>query len=112
MTATDEKSKIEDRQREEAAKRTHDGVEWHPRLFRHVHGGTCSLEEGEEDLEWIINADIDPALDPAAQTQQVLDIYPILAGQAAANAIPPYHTPAAAADSAPLRSASADLIDL
>lgn len=54
--ATDEKTSIEDRQREEAAKRAQDGVEWRPRLFRAVKGGPGGAEEGEEDLEWIINA--------------------------------------------------------
>lgn len=54
--ATIEKTKIEDQQREEAAKRINDGVEWHPRLFRMVRGGPGGSEEGEEDLEWIINA--------------------------------------------------------
>ncbi len=56
--ATDEKTKIEDRQREEAASRAQDDVEWHPRLFRRVQGGPGGLEEGEEDLEWIINATV------------------------------------------------------
>lgn len=56
--ATDEKTKIEDRQREEAAARAADGVEWHPRLFRRVRGGRGGPEEGEEDLEWIINANM------------------------------------------------------
>jgi len=54
--ATDEKTKIEDMQREEAAKRAQDVVEWRPRLFRPVKGGPGNGEEGEEDLEWIINA--------------------------------------------------------
>jgi len=54
--ATDEKTKIEETQREEAATRAHDGVEWHPRLFRRVRGGPGGSEEGSEDLEWIINA--------------------------------------------------------
>lgn len=54
--ATDEKTKIEDMQRDEAAKRVQDGVEWHPRLFRRVRGGPGGPEEGDEDLEWIINA--------------------------------------------------------
>jgi len=54
--ATEEKTKIEDMQREEAAVRANDGVEWHPRLFRRVKGGPGGSEEGEEDLEWIINA--------------------------------------------------------
>lgn len=56
--ATDEKTKIEDRQREEAAKRAEDGVEWHPRLFRRTQGGPGGLDEGEEDLDWIINAEM------------------------------------------------------
>lgn len=53
--ATDEKSLIEERQREEAAKRAADGLEWTPRLFRRVKGGPGGSEEGEEDLEWIIS---------------------------------------------------------
>lgn len=56
--ATDEKTKIEDMQRDEAAKRSQDGVEWHPRLFRRVRGGPGGPEEEEEDLEWIINAHV------------------------------------------------------
>jgi len=54
--ATDEKTLVEDRQRQEAALRAADGVEWTPRLFRRVRGGPGGSEEGEEDLEWIINA--------------------------------------------------------
>lgn len=54
--ATDEKTKIEDRQREEAAARAAENIEWHPRLFRRVQGGPGGEEEGEEELEWIINA--------------------------------------------------------
>lgn len=53
--ATDEKTKVEDRQREEAAKRAQEGIEWQPRLFRKVHEGP---EEGLEDLEWIIDANM------------------------------------------------------
>ena len=56
--ATDEKTKIEDMQRDEAAKRAEDGVEWKPRLFRHVRGGKGGSEEGEEDLDWILNANM------------------------------------------------------
>lgn len=56
--ATDEKTRIEDMQREETAKRAEDGVEWHPRLFRSVRGGLGGPEEGEEDLDWILNADM------------------------------------------------------
>lgn len=54
--ATDEKTKIEDRQREEAATRAQENVEWIPRLFRAVKSAPGGPEEGEESLEWIINA--------------------------------------------------------
>lgn len=56
--ATDSKTAIEDRQREEAAKRAEQGVEWRPKLFRHVQGGPGGPDEGEEDLDWIINAEV------------------------------------------------------
>ncbi|KAE8339128.1 hypothetical protein BDV24DRAFT_136759 [Aspergillus arachidicola] len=78
--ATDEKTKIEDRQREEAAKRANDGVEWHPKLFRRVQGGPGGADEGEEDLDWVINAQID-AHNPELATKQILSIAPILEGQ-------------------------------
>ncbi|KAJ5684334.1 uncharacterized protein N7477_000679 [Penicillium maclennaniae] len=69
--ATDEKTKIEDRQREEAAKRADDGVDWKPRLFRAVQGGPGGSEEGDEDLDWIINAErIRPVPDTATQAFQ------------------------------------------
>ena len=54
--ATEEKTKIEDRQREETAQRADKGIEWRPKLFRRVHGGPGGPEEGEEDLDWILNA--------------------------------------------------------
>lgn len=78
--ATDEKTKIEDMQRDEAAKRAEDGVEWHPRLFRPVQGGPGGSEEGEEDLDWILNANIDGKT-PAEQVRQILAVTPILRGQ-------------------------------
>jgi hypothetical protein len=56
--ATDEKTKIEDRQREEAALRAQENIEWVPRLFRAVRSGPGEPEEGEESLEWIINANM------------------------------------------------------
>ncbi|PBP22647.1 oxysterol-binding protein [Diplocarpon rosae] len=78
--ATFEKTKIEDMQRDEAAKRAEDGVEWHPKLFRAVKGGPGGPEEGEEDLDWILNATIDGAT-PEKQAEQILAIIPILKGQ-------------------------------
>ncbi len=56
--ATEEKSKVEDRQRDETAKRTEQGIEWQPKLFRPVRGGSGGPEEGEEDLDWILNANM------------------------------------------------------
>lgn len=56
--ATAEKTKIEDRQREEAAQRAEQGIEWQPRLFRPVRGGPGGSEEGEEGLDFIINAEM------------------------------------------------------
>lgn len=59
--ATDEKTLIEDRQREEAAQRG-EGVEWEPKLFRKALGssgkGGPGDEPGEENLDWVINATV------------------------------------------------------
>lgn len=49
-TATEEKYKIENRQREEARLRESDGVEWQPRYFRPVEPGTGD----EDDLDFIM----------------------------------------------------------
>ena len=100
--ATDEKSKIEDRQRVETAQRTEKGLEWEPKLFRKVRGGPGGTEEGEEDLDWILSTEMysdwylplrsiqltcysDPKADPEVQTKQILAIAPILPGQTAQN---------------------------
>jgi oxysterol-binding protein-related protein 8 len=58
VKATDEKAKIEDRQREEAKQREEAGKEWKPKLFRRVDSKPGGTEEGEDDLEWIINAEV------------------------------------------------------
>ncbi|KAL4811020.1 hypothetical protein BDV18DRAFT_155630 [Aspergillus unguis] len=78
--ATDEKTKIEDRQREEASARAEHGVEWQPRLFRAVRAGPGGSEEGEEGLDWIINAHITPDNAEKAKAE-ILAIAPILDGQ-------------------------------
>ncbi|KAM5481676.1 Oxysterol-binding protein OBPa [Microsporum canis] len=78
--ATDEKTKIEDRQREEAAARAHENIEWRPKLFRAVHGGPGGSEEGRENLDWIINAHIDPH-NPSKAVEQILAFTAILPGQ-------------------------------
>ncbi|KAL2107803.1 hypothetical protein VUR80DRAFT_4734 [Thermomyces stellatus] len=90
--ATDEKSRIEGRQREEAAAREADGVEWTPRLFRRVRGGPGGSEEGEEDLEWIISGHINHEADPETIAEQIKAIYPIVKGQKpdATNSIAPF----------------------
>ena len=56
--ATEEKTKVEDRQRDETAKRAEQGIEWQPKLFRPIRGGPGGPEEGEEDLDWILNANM------------------------------------------------------
>lgn len=78
--ATTAKAKIEDRQREEAAARANDNVDWHPQLFRATKGGPGGPEEGEEDLDWIINARVD-ATTPEEQVKQILQIHAVLPGQ-------------------------------
>lgn len=79
--ATDEKTKIEESQREKAAKRVKDGVQWKPKLFRPVEGGPGNRDEGEEDLDWIIDATVD-AENPEVAVKQILKIAPIMEGQA------------------------------
>jgi len=56
------------------------GVDWHPKLFRRVHAAHGGSEEGEEDLEWIINAHLDTK-DPKELVDRILSIAPILPGQ-------------------------------
>jgi len=52
--ATDDKTRIEDKQREVAAHRGEQ--EWQPALFRRVQGGPGGPEEGIEELDWVLNA--------------------------------------------------------
>ncbi|EDN07966.1 hypothetical protein HCAG_04476 [Histoplasma mississippiense (nom. inval.)] len=78
--ATEEKTKIEEMQRVEASKRLEDGVEWRPKLFRTVQGRPQGPGEGEEDLEWILNAKINP-YNPTVAEQQILSVAAILPGQ-------------------------------
>ena len=56
--ATDEKTAIENMQREEAAKRAADGVDFKPRYFRAVNVRPGAPEEGEEKLDWILNREM------------------------------------------------------
>ncbi|KAI0146905.1 Oxysterol-binding protein [Xylariaceae sp. FL1272] len=111
--ATDEKTAIEDRQREEAAKRQAQNVDWHPRLFREVRPEDGN-DDGMQTLEWIINAHIDGDT-PEKVAKQVMAIYPIVDGQKASgmNFVPPNgsagNPPTARKPAA--EDTSADLID-
>lgn len=71
--ATDEKSRIEDEQRREAAERGDQA--WQPKLFKRAPPGD------EETLDWIIDANVDPTAPAPKQVEQVLSIAPILPGQ-------------------------------
>jgi len=73
-TATDDKSRIEEEQRKEAAERGGD-ENWQPKLFKAAPPGD------EESLDWILATDIDTSGDAKKQTEQVLAIAPILPGQ-------------------------------
>lgn len=71
--ATDEKSKIEDEQRREAAERGE--TAWKPKLFRPAPAGD------EQNLDWIIDAEVDANAPIEKQIHQILAIAPILPGQ-------------------------------
>ncbi|TVY30457.1 Oxysterol-binding protein-like protein [Lachnellula hyalina] len=107
VVATDEKTKIEDMQRDEAAKRAEEGVEWVPRLFRPVQGGPGGIDEGEEDLDWILNANIDGAT-PEKQVEQILAVTPILRGQKSNEKNPiPKRNPSIISTNTPAKAAPA-----
>lgn len=72
-TATDEKSRIEDEQRREAAERGEQA--WKPKLFKPAPPGD------EESLDWIIDAQVDNDGPAEKQIKQILAIAPILPGQ-------------------------------
>nr|POF04850.1 oxysterol-binding protein like c23b6.01c [Quercus suber] len=72
--ATEEKSKIEDEQRQEASERG-EGHLWQPKLFKAVSSGD------EENLDWILNAQVDSQGPVEKQIEQILAIAPILPGQ-------------------------------
>ena len=72
-TATDEKSKIEDEQRREAAERGQNA--WQPKLFKKAPPGD------EEQLDWVLAAEVDNNAPPEKEIEQILAIAPILPGQ-------------------------------
>ena len=73
--ATDEKTKIEEEQRREAAERGESA--WQPKLFKKIPAGD------EEQLDWIIDAEVDSNAPAEKQVEQILAIAPILPGQSA-----------------------------
>lgn len=87
QVATDEKFKIETRQREEARARELDGVEWKPRFFREM-----AVGEEDSELDFIIHATVDGTT-PEEQRKQILAIQPIFPGAHSDSkyTIPPYH---------------------
>ncbi|KAJ6261779.1 hypothetical protein Dda_2578 [Drechslerella dactyloides] len=80
--ATDEKIKVEEKQRSDTRKREADGIEWVPQLFKPT---------TEYGLDYIINANID-GKDPETLEKQMLSITPILPGSHSHGkfAIPPH----------------------
>ncbi|KAI1176184.1 Oxysterol-binding protein [Nemania sp. FL0916] len=107
--ATEEKTKVEDQQRDEAAKRTAAGVEWQPQLFRRVKPDIDGHDEDMEKLEWIINATVD-ANTPSKQAEQITAIYPIIEGHATNSAITSHNASPSTKESPPNNN-EGDLID-
>ena len=54
--ATEEKSRIEEMQRAEAARRHESRLDFKPKFFRPVRAGPGESEEGFENLDWILDA--------------------------------------------------------
>ncbi|KAK0746298.1 hypothetical protein B0T18DRAFT_411321 [Schizothecium vesticola] len=94
--ATDEKTKIEEQQREEAALRANDGIEWRPRLFRAVKGGpggprrvrrTSNGLSMPKCLSWPLLTNEKTltrrrdGTTPEKQAEQIMAIFPIIKGQ-------------------------------
>ncbi|WPH01651.1 Hypothetical protein R9X50_00450100 [Acrodontium crateriforme] len=102
-TATDEKSRIEDEQRKEAAERG-DEV-WQPHLFKAAPPGD------EEKLDWIIDATVDESAPIEEQIEQILAIAPILPGQNASQSTQKGPAVAPSQQPAQQQQQSEDLID-
>lgn len=99
-TATDEKSRIEDEQRKEASERGEN--EWKPNLFKAAPAGD------EQNLDWVIDAEVDPTAPFDKQIEQILAIAPVLPGQGSSQ------TSKAASNKAPAgqqSSGGGDLVD-
>jgi hypothetical protein len=81
ITATEEKSKVEDEQRSRAKKRVEDGVEFHPKLFKAVSEKDIELQE----LEYVVYKNFDLSHNPETLTKRVFEMVPILPGQKSTN---------------------------
>lgn len=75
--ATEEKAKVENRQRQDAQKRLEDGVEFFPRLFRPV----ALSNPSKEDLEFVLFKQLDLNDLPQELKSQLFQIMPFLPGQ-------------------------------
>lgn len=76
-TATEEKFKVENEQREMAKKRLEDGVEFHPRFFKPLDAGKQDMN----DLEYIIYKPLELSEPSNVLTDEMLSVAPILPGQ-------------------------------
>lgn len=102
--ATEEKSRIEDEQRKEAAERGGDD-NWKPKLF------VARPTGDEENLDWIIPFDaVDTNAPAQKQIEQILALAPILPGQKA-TAIAPSQSSAPTSRPDPATQPAADLVD-
>lgn len=75
--ATEEKTKVESQQRENAQKRLEDGVDFHPRLFKEVDTKILS----EKDLEFVLYKHLDLNDTPDHLKSQLFEVMPFLPGQ-------------------------------
>lgn len=75
--ATSEKAKVEDEQRENAKKRSQDGVEFHPKLFRPV----TKDEDELADLEYVLYKKLDLKDSPEELERHIFEVLPIKPGQ-------------------------------
>ncbi|KAL6451212.1 OBPALPHA Oxysterol-binding protein-like protein OBPalpha [Candida maltosa Xu316] len=75
--ATNEKSKVENDQREKAKKRLEDGVEFHPKFFREVNEN----DVGVRDLEYILYKQFDLSDKPEHLRERLFTVAPIVPGQ-------------------------------
>lgn len=76
-TATEEKAKVENEQRQLAKKRAEDGVDFYPKLFRSV----LPSEKNLKDLEYVLYKPIDLEASADKLKEQLFEVLPFLPGQ-------------------------------